>query len=56
MSDVTHILAQAEEGDITAGERLPPLAYSELRKLAARRMTQEAPGHMLQPTSLVEEA
>jgi hypothetical protein len=53
VSDVTQILAEAEEGDITAAERLLPLVYSELRKFAARRMAQEAPGHTLQPTALV---
>lgn len=56
MSDVTHILAQAEEGDLAAAEKLLPLVYSELRKLAARRMAQESPGHTLQATALVHEA
>ncbi len=36
--------------------RLPPLAYEELRKLAAQRMVQEQPGQTLQPTALVHEA
>src|SRR5215203_2617125 len=39
-----------------ANEDLLPLVYEELRKLAARRMAQEAPGHTLQPTALVHEA
>jgi RNA polymerase sigma factor (TIGR02999 family) len=33
-----------------------PLVYEELRKLAAQKMAQEAPGQMLQPTALVHEA
>ncbi|MBX3731737.1 MAG: RNA polymerase subunit sigma [Verrucomicrobiae bacterium] len=35
---------------------LLPLVYPELRRLAAARMAQEAPGHTLQPTALVHEA
>jgi RNA polymerase sigma factor (TIGR02999 family) len=56
MSDVTHILSQIESGDPSAGDQLLPLVYNELRKLAAVRMAQEAPGHTLQPTALVHEA
>src|ERR1035437_10822079 len=33
-----------------------PLVYEELRKLAAHKMAQEAPGQTLQPTALVHEA
>ncbi|SPE51236.1 RNA polymerase, sigma-24 subunit, ECF subfamily [Verrucomicrobia bacterium] len=33
-----------------------PLVYGELRKLAAAKMANEAPGHTLQPTALVHEA
>src|SRR5262249_19702082 len=39
-----------------AAEELLPLVYEELRKLAAYRMANEAPGHTLQPTALVHEA
>ncbi len=53
---MTHILQAAEQGDVTAAEKLLPLVYAELRKLAAHRMSQEAPGHTLQPTALVHEA
>jgi RNA polymerase sigma factor (TIGR02999 family) len=35
---------------------LLPLVYQELRRLAAHKMAQEAPGHTLQPTALVHEA
>src|SRR5207249_5449873 len=39
-----------------AADQLLPLVYTELRRLAALRMAQEAPGHTLQPTALVHEA
>lgn len=56
MSDITRILYAAEQGDHTAAEQLLPLVYTELRKLAAFRMANEAPGQTLQPTALVHEA
>src|SRR5262245_11449851 len=56
MSDVTRILDRISEGDPTAAEQLLPLAYEELRQLAARKMASEPPGHTLQPTALVHEA
>jgi len=56
VSDVTQILEAVEAGDPLAAEQLLPLVYQELRKLAAHRMAQEAPGHTLQPTALVHEA
>jgi RNA polymerase sigma factor (TIGR02999 family) len=56
MSDVTQILSQIEEGDGKAAEHLLPLVYEELRKLAAQKMAQEAPGQTLQATALVHEA
>jgi RNA polymerase sigma factor (TIGR02999 family) len=56
VSDVTQILAAAQEGDTSAAEQLLPLVYEELRKLAAQKMTRELPGHTLQPTALVHEA
>jgi RNA polymerase sigma factor (TIGR02999 family) len=55
-SDVTRVLQEIERGDPQAAERLLPLVYDELRRLAARKMAQEAPGHTLQPTALVHEA
>ena len=54
--DVTRILAAVERGDATAAEKLLPLVYDELRKLAAHRMTQEKAGQTLQATALVHEA
>jgi len=56
VSDVTRILAAAQEGDPTAAEQLLPLVYEELRKLASHRMASESSGHTLQPTALVHEA
>ena len=56
MSDVTRILSAVEQGDPHAAEQLLPLVYEELRKLAAQRLAQEAPGQTLQATALVHEA
>jgi RNA polymerase sigma factor (TIGR02999 family) len=56
MSDVTRILSQIELGDPSAEEKLLPLVYDELRKLAAARMAEEKPGQTLQATALVHEA
>jgi RNA polymerase sigma factor (TIGR02999 family) len=56
MSDVTRILEQIEGGDGVAAERLLPLVYDELRRLAAAQMHFEAPGQTLQATALVHEA
>src|SRR5712664_2610547 len=56
MSDVTHLLSAIEQGDPHAASQLLPLVYDELRKLAAQKMAQEAPGQTLQATGLVHEA
>ena len=56
MNEITHILEAIESGDTKAGQALLPLVYEELRKLAAARMANEAPGQTLQPTALVHEA
>jgi len=55
MSDVTEILAAIERGDALASDRLLPLVYEELRRLAARKISREKP-QTLQPTDLVHEA
>lgn len=47
---------QAIGSEAGAAEKLLPLVYAELRRLAAARMVQEAPGQTLQPTALVHEA
>jgi RNA polymerase sigma factor (TIGR02999 family) len=56
MSDVTRILDAIGDGDSKAADELLPLVYEELRRLAAHRMSNEAPGQTLQPTALVHEA
>ena len=56
MSDVTRLLDAIHQGDATAADRLLPLVYDELRKLAAYKMANEAPGQTLQATALVHEA
>jgi RNA polymerase sigma factor (TIGR02999 family) len=43
-------------GDEQAADKLLPLVYDALRRLAAARMASEAPGQTLQPTALVHEA
>ena len=54
--DVTAILRAWSEGDRRALDRLTPIIYDELRRLARRYMRQERPGHSLQTTALVNEA
>jgi RNA polymerase sigma-70 factor (ECF subfamily) len=54
--DVTLLLAQVRSGDSTAANRLIPLIYSELRRIASANLQRERPGHTLQPTALVNEA
>jgi RNA polymerase sigma factor (TIGR02999 family) len=56
MSEVTRILSAIEQGDPHAAEQLLPLVYDELRKLAAQKLAQEAPGQTLQATALVHDA
>src|SRR5918996_1697938 len=56
MSDVTLILSAVEQGEPHAAEKLLPLVYDELRKLAAARLSQEKPGQTLEATALVHEA
>src|SRR6478672_4931280 len=56
MPNVTRILSQIEQGDPQAAERLLPLVYEELRKLAAAKLAHEKPGQTLQATALVHEA
>jgi RNA polymerase sigma factor (TIGR02999 family) len=56
MSDVIHLVSQIESGDPLAAERLLPLVYDELRKLAAARLAHENSGQTLTATALVHEA
>src|SRR5262245_6159261 len=56
MNDVSRLLSDIEQGDPQAADRLLPLVYDELRKLAAQKLAQEKPGQTLQATALVHEA
>ena len=56
MSNVTQILTAIEQGDPKAANKLLPLVYEELRRLAAHKMSHELPGQTLQATALVHEA
>jgi RNA polymerase sigma-70 factor, ECF subfamily len=53
---VTALLKKWTSGDDSALEHLIPLVYADLRKAAARALNRERPGHILQPTALVNEA
>lgn len=54
--DVTDCLRRWAEGDEQALDRLMPLVYPELRRLARRAMSGEKASHTLQPTALIHEA
>ena len=56
MNDITEVLEAIDRGDSQAAERLMPLVYEELRRLAADYLDREKPGQTLQPTALVHEA
>src|SRR5262245_15022439 len=56
MSDVTRILSAIEQGDPHAAEKLLPLVYDDLRRLAAQKLARETPGQTLDATALVHEA
>jgi RNA polymerase sigma-70 factor, ECF subfamily len=53
---VTALLLAWSQGEQTALEKLVPLVYAELRRVARRHMYRERPGHTLQTTALVNEA
>jgi len=54
--EITQLLKAWSEGEPTALEKLVPLVYQELQRMARRYMAQERPGHTLQTTALVHEA
>ena len=56
MNEVTRILQAVESGDQETAAELLPVAYQELRRIAAQKMASEREGHTLQPTALVHEA
>jgi len=51
MSNVTRLLNRVEQGDREAADELIPLVYDELRRIAARKMSNETPGQTLQPAA-----
>jgi RNA polymerase sigma factor (TIGR02999 family) len=53
---ITQLLVDWGKGDQAALDRLMPLVYSELRRLATNYLRRERMGHTLQPTALVNEA
>jgi len=56
LSEITVILQQIDAGDTAGANRILPLVYDELRKLAAAKMARESASQTLQPTALVHEA
>jgi RNA polymerase sigma factor (TIGR02999 family) len=54
--EVTRLLQELQDGDSAAVERLTPLVYDELKRLARSYMRRERPDHTLQATALVNEA
>jgi RNA polymerase sigma factor (TIGR02999 family) len=54
--DITELLTAWGSGDQAAFERLVPLVYAELKRMARRHMFRESEGHVLQTTALVHEA
>ena len=55
MHEVTGLLMAWRQGDAAALDRLVPLVYDELRRVAGRHLRRESPGHALQATALVHE-
>jgi RNA polymerase sigma-70 factor (ECF subfamily) len=54
--DITQLLRAWSQDDSSGPEKLTPLVYQELHRLAHRYMGFESPGHTLQTTALVNEA
>lgn len=54
--EITGLLADWGRGDRAALDKLTPLVYAELRRIARRQMSRERDGHTLQATALVNEA
>lgn len=54
--DITRLLQSWSDGDPSSLEKLMPLVYEELRRLAKHYMARERPGRTLQTTALVNEA
>lgn len=55
ITSITVLVHEYANGDKAALDRLLPLVYSELRRIARKHLRDERPGHTLQPTALVNE-
>ena len=55
-NDLTQLLVSWSEGNKDALDKLVPLVYAELRRIARRYMGRESPGHTLQTSALINEA
>ena len=55
-NDVTQLLIAWSDGDADALDKLAPIVYGELHRMARRYMSRERSEHTLQPTALVHEA
>jgi RNA polymerase sigma factor (TIGR02999 family) len=53
---ITQLLARWSSGDRASAERVLPLVYDELHRIAARQLRHERAGHTLQATAIVHEA
>jgi len=56
VGDITCLLADWNSGDQAAFDRLVPILYDELHRIASHHMRGERPGHVLQTTAVVHEA
>src|SRR5437588_10242726 len=56
VKEVTQLLNQWAGGDQGAGEKVLPLVYAELRRIARRSIKRRGPSHTLQTTAVVHEA
>jgi len=54
-ASVTHLLVEWRQGNADARDRLLPLVYDQLHRLAARQLRRERPDHSVQPTALISE-
>jgi RNA polymerase sigma factor (TIGR02999 family) len=56
LNEVSQVLADIRGGELNGIDRLLPLVYDELRRIARAKLRHETTDHMLQPTALVHEA
>src|SRR6478609_4522615 len=56
VNDITVMLRSVQDRDLEGADKLLPLVYEDLRRVASHRMAQQPAGHTLQATALVHEA